>query len=109
MKQTLQVQIGAEAFDSAGKRLVRLTPVDRKLDVSSELGQILLLVAGIADANDSQPGDGEIDVSLARLTPSVTKLLDQLGATAALRLVTEGLAATVKGAKPNAFIRLRLV
>lgn len=109
MKQTLQVQIGAEAFDGAGKRLVRLTPVDRKLDVSSEVGQLLLVVAGLADASDIQPGDGEIDVSLARLTPSITKLLDQLGAGASLRLVRESLAAAVKGAKTNVFIRLRLV
>lgn len=66
----LKMQLGVEVFNE-GKRSARVTPVDRRVDVTEEVGGILLLLAGVADANDMQPGDGDVDVSIGKATKAL--------------------------------------
>lgn len=58
-----KIQVGIEQYSGKTRR-ARLTPIDRTVDVSDDVGGILLLFAGAADSQDIQPGDGEVDISL---------------------------------------------
>ena len=58
-----KIQVGIEQYSGKTRR-ARLTPIDRTLDVSEDVGGILFLIAGAADSQDIQPGDGEVDISL---------------------------------------------
>ena len=59
----IKIQVGVEVYKS-GKRTVRLTPVDRVFPAHDELVNIVLMLGGIADAADQQPGDGEVDLPI---------------------------------------------
>jgi hypothetical protein len=63
----IRIKLGVEHLDRSGMkpvRKVRLTPVDETVDASDQVGTILLLLAGVADQNDIEPGDGEFDLHL---------------------------------------------
>lgn len=78
----IRIQLGLQVGDSVTRK-VRLTPVDQTLDVSDEVGQALLLVAGVADLADMQPGDGEVDIKLGQVNswtggPSTPPMIRQV-------------------------------
>jgi hypothetical protein len=62
----LRIQIGAERI-SGSRRVVRMTPVDKTVRADDDVADVVLLVVGVADAFDIQPGDGELDVRLGEL------------------------------------------
>ena len=71
----LRIQIGVESY-KGGRRVVRLTPVDKTLEVDELIATVLTsLIGGVVDAGDIQPGDGEIDVPLDKAAADLEKLL----------------------------------
>lgn len=63
----LKLQIGVEVFEE-GERKVRLTPVDQKFDVPDQVGTVLKMVFGFADGSDKQPGDGDVDFTIGKVS-----------------------------------------
>lgn len=59
----MQMQIGVEVYDGE-QREARLTPIDQKFEVPDAVGQTLMMIEGIVDGGDKQPGDGEIDLPI---------------------------------------------
>lgn len=62
----IRIQMGLEIIDG-GRRKVKLTPVDHTHDIHEAVAQALLLIVGVADMSDLEPGDGEVDVRLGEL------------------------------------------
>lgn len=62
----LRIQVGVENKASG----IRLTPLDRAVVVEDLVANVLLLVAGMVDSKDIQPGDGEMDFSLGHVAGS---------------------------------------
>jgi len=67
----IRIQAGVEAYRN-GARVVRLTPIDQAAAVPAVAAETLLLLVGIVDMRDLQPGDGEVDVQLGRLEELAT-------------------------------------
>lgn len=59
----IRAQIGIEAFDDEGKRILRLTPVNKELD-GGNFEDLALLAFSAIDATDLHKGDGEIDIPI---------------------------------------------
>lgn len=74
MKTKLKIQVGVESYKD-NRRLVRLTPLDRTVEVDDLVATVLTSLVGIVDAGDSQRGDGEIDVPLDKMAADLEKLL----------------------------------
>jgi hypothetical protein len=87
----LRIQAGVESFKD-GVRIIRFTPLDEKVDVAQLVGELLIALATALDHKDFQPGDGELDIPLRELPPSIR---NNLGAFA----VPQG----------NAFVRISRV
>ncbi len=62
----IRIQMGLEIVNGASRK-VRLTPVDHTHDVPDTVAQALLLMAGVADLADLQPGDDEVDLPVGDL------------------------------------------
>lgn len=74
MKTKLKIQVGVESYKD-NRRLVRLTPLDRTVEVDDLVATVLTSLVGIVDAGDIQRGDGEIDVPLDKVAADLEKLL----------------------------------
>lgn len=74
MQKSMRVQFGYELKTSpTAKPTIRLTPIDEMIPgIPDEAVGLLAIAFAAADARDSQPGDGDIDIPL---TDSVMKLL----------------------------------
>lgn len=87
----LRFQAGVESFKD-GVRTIRLTPLDQRHEMHEMVGEVLLSLAAWIDRKDFQPGDGELDIPLKELPPSIRNNL--------------GAFAVPKG---NAFVRISRV
>lgn len=70
----IRIQVGVESYKS-GKRLVRLTPVDKTVDVDDLVATVVLSMVGIVDAGDVQRGDGEVDIPLGDVADKLDDFL----------------------------------
>lgn len=110
----IRIQIGVESF-TGSRRVVRLTPGDKTVEMGEDAGSLLLLAVGVADASDDQPLDGEVDFGLgdADVFAAAKPILSRLG------LPVDQVEALLKRMNPNvgtsamfsanAFLRIRRV
>lgn len=74
MSNTARIQFGYEAGG------VRLTPIDRFVKIDKATEDLLILLFGLIDANDRQPGDGEIDIPVTpKVRERIGRILPTLG------------------------------
>lgn len=110
----VRIQLGVESFTGV-RRVVRLTPGDKTVEMGEDAGSLLLLAVGVADASDDQPLDGEVDFGLgdadvfAAAKPILKRLglpVDQVEALLKRFAPEGGLTARMSA---NAFLRIRRV
>ena len=66
----IRYQVGAESHVD-GRRVARLTGPDQTSTIDDTFGMLILMGQQAADAEDSQPGDGEIDFKIKDVTPEL--------------------------------------
>lgn len=99
----LRIQAGLETY-RGGVRIARLTPIDQQAEVPAVAAETLLLLVGIADTRDLQPGDGEVDVIIGVLD----EISNNAGAPALVRQVAEfAQSIGMIGEGVNMFLRIR--
>ena len=100
----IRIQLGLELRNGAVRK-ARLTPVDHTSDVPNAAAQALLLIAGVADMADMEPGDGEVDVNLGELDT----LAKQASTPGLIRDLIEHANSAGYGGRTSVFIRIRRV
>jgi len=98
----LRIQAGLETF-SGPVRKVRMTPLDITQDVPPQVADLLLLVCQVADMNDIQPGDGELDLRIGELN----QLTKHVNAPALVRQVAAYAETMGVSGNSNLFFRVR--
>jgi hypothetical protein len=93
----IRIQAGIETYKDK-ERLVRLTPLDNKVDLGRNTEDLLCTLFMIADGQDMQPGDGEFDVKLDDKALKKLPWIWQILGTNATKL---------KESKSNIFIRIQ--